>query len=229
MSTVASTRLAATLGLLSVLVSYVGLSIHGYPARGESGREILHWAATTNQQRFGIGIYTEALGGLLFLPFAAWLCTVARGADEGFGWLATAGFGAAALYVGISIADNGVWSSLLDGARHGTSPQTLASIRDIAEYVFHGTLLFGGTFFVLTGYVSFRARALPRWIGGSAVVIGLGLLIPSLAIIVSLLVWVWTVLVGLYLLVRPRAVATVREPSAAVSPGRPQRARARDR
>jgi Domain of unknown function (DUF4386) len=213
MSNATSTRMAAAIGLLSIVLSAVGVAVHGYPAIGVSGKEIAEWATTTNQQQFGVGIYIEALGTLLFLPFAAWLYTVARDTEKGLGWLATAGFGAVVLYLGISVMDNGIWSSLLDGARHGTSPQTLASIRDIAEYIFHGTLLFGGVFFVLTGYVLFRTRALPRWVGASAVVVGLGLLVPFLAVLVALLVWVWTVVVSLYLLVRPRAVATVREPS----------------
>jgi len=217
MSDVSRIRVAATLGLLSIILSLVGFVIHGYPAMGASGNEIVDWATTTNQQQFTIGIYIEALGFLLFLPFAAWLCTVARDAEDGSGWLATAGFGAVTLYVGISVLDNGIWSSLLDGARHGTSPQTLASIRDIAEYIFHGTLLFGGAFFVSTGYVLFRTRALPRWIGGTAVAIGLGLLVPPLAAIMALLVLIWTVVVSLYLLARPGAVATAREPSAAMA------------
>jgi hypothetical protein len=33
---------------------------------------------------------------------------VARGAEDGSGWLATAGFGDATLYVGIGIMDNGI-------------------------------------------------------------------------------------------------------------------------
>ncbi len=217
MSDVSRIRVAAALGLLSIILSLVGFVIHGYPDMGASGREIADWATTMNQQQFGIGIYIEALGYLLFLPFAAWLCTVARDAEEDFGWLATAGFGAAALYVGISIADNGIWSSLFDGARHGADPQTLASIRDIAEYIFQGTLLFCGMFFVPTGYVLFRSRALPRWVGATAAVIGLGLLVPPLADIPALLVWIWTVVVSLYLLARPSAVATVREPSGAIA------------
>ncbi|HET7481011.1 MAG TPA: DUF4386 family protein [Rubrobacteraceae bacterium] len=217
MSTVTRTRVAAALGLFSIILSAVGLSIHGYPAIGASGEEIARWAASTNQQQFGVGVYIEALGTLLFLPFAAWLWSVARDAEGGLGWLATTGFGAVVLFSGISVMDNGIWSSLLDGARHGTSPQALASIRDIAEYIFHATLLFGGMFFVLTGYVLFRTRVLPRWVGASAVVIGLGLLVPPLAIFAALLVWVWTVVVSLYLLVRPRAVAAVREPSGAMA------------
>lgn len=211
MSNTIRTRIAAVLGLFSIILSAVGLSIHGYPAIGASGEEVARWAASTNQQQFGVGIYIEALGTLLFMPFAALLCAMARDAEEGLGWLAITGFGAVVLFSGISVMDNGIWSSLLDGARHGTSPQTLASVRDIAEYIFHATLLFGGVFFVLTGYVLFRTRALPRWVGGTAVALGLGLLIPPLAIFTALLVWVWTVLVSLYLLVRPRVVVTARE------------------
>ena len=40
MSTVTRTRVAAALGLLSIVLSAVGLAIHGYPAIGESGKEI---------------------------------------------------------------------------------------------------------------------------------------------------------------------------------------------
>jgi hypothetical protein len=217
MSYVNRSRVAAVLGLLSIILSAVGFSIHGYPAIGASGKEIAHWAATTNQLRFGIGIYTETLGNLLFLPFAAWLCAVARDVEEDFGWLTTASFGAIALYVGIGVADNDVWSAVLNSAHHGADPQTLASIRDIAQYIFNSTLPVGGLFFVLAGYVLFRSRALPRWVGGAAVVIGLGLLIPPAANISSLLVWVWTVVVSFYLIARPGGVATARGPSGAMA------------
>ena len=217
MSYVSRTRVAAALGLLSIILSILGLVIHGYPTMGAGGKEIADWATTTNQQQFETGIYIEALGYLLFLPFAAWLWSVARGAEDGWDWLATAGFGAVVLYVGISVVDNGIWSSLLDGARHGTDPQTLASIRDIAVNVFRGTLLFGGVFFIPTGYVLFRSRALPRWVGTAAIVIGLGLLVPPLAFLAAFLVWIWTVVVSLYLLARPGAVATVRKSSGAMA------------
>ena len=40
MSTVTGTRVAAILGLLSIILSIVGLSMHGYPAIGASGKEI---------------------------------------------------------------------------------------------------------------------------------------------------------------------------------------------
>ncbi len=215
---VTRTRAAAAIGLLSVIVSVVGFLIHGYPAIGASGKEIAHWAATTNQQQFAIGIYVEALGILLFLVFAAWLWTVARDAEGGSGWLSTAGFSAAALHVGLSLVSNAIWWAVLDAGHRGTNPQTLAAVRDITQHAFDTSLLFGGVFFVLTGYVLLRTRALPRWVGVVTAVSGLMLLIPPVQIAGGL-VWVWPVVVGLYLLVRPSAVASAREPSAtAVSP-----------
>src|SRR5215211_4590048 len=78
MSYVSRTRVATALGLLSIILSVVGVTIHGYPAMDASGKEIVDWATTTSQQQFTIGIYVEALGTLLFLPFAAWLYTVAQ-------------------------------------------------------------------------------------------------------------------------------------------------------
>lgn len=212
---VTRTRIAAALGLLSIILTFVGLSVHGYPPMVASSAEIAQWATTTNQQQFAIGIYVEALGYMLFLLFAAWLWSVAREAEGGSGWLSTAGFGTAVLYVA-GIITNGIWSALLDAGHQGASPQMLVVIYDIAQDVFQSTILFGAVFSLLIGYVLFRTRALPRWIGATAVVVGLLMLIPPTQQIGALVLLIWTVAVSLYLLVRPGAVATVREPSAAV-------------
>jgi hypothetical protein len=202
--------------MLSVIVTLAGLFIHTYPAIGASGKEIAHWATTTNQQHFTIGIYVEALGTLLFLLFAAWLWSVARDAEGGSAWLATAGFSAAALYVVISSVSNGVWWAVLEGGRRGTNLQTLATIRDVAQHSFDASLLFLGLFLVLTGYILFHTHALPRWLGAAAVVIGTGTMIPPIGQEAVILFFLWVVVVSLYLLARPSAVARVRESSSAV-------------
>jgi hypothetical protein len=202
-------RMAGAFGVLSVLVSIGGFILHGYPAMNASGKELLRWAITTDQQQFTIGIYIETLGTLLFLPFAAWLWSVARDAEGGSGWLSTAGFAAAIMYVG-SIIDNGIWWAVLDAGRDGASIGTLAAIRDVAQHVFDTSLLFGGVFFALTGYVLFSTRAMPRWVGAVIALLGLLMLIPPVQI-GGLVVWVLPVLLGLYLLIRPSAVAMVRK------------------
>jgi hypothetical protein len=40
MTDITRTRVAAALGLLSIIVSFVGFVIHGYPTIGASGKEI---------------------------------------------------------------------------------------------------------------------------------------------------------------------------------------------
>lgn len=195
-----TTRLAAGCGLLSVAVSIAGFALHGYPAIGAAGTEIAHWAKTTDPQQFAVGIYLEAVGTLLFLPFAVWLWGLCR-AEGGSGWISTTGFGAAVLYVG-AIIDNGIWWGVFDAGRRGTNPQTLAAMRDIAQHVFDTSLLFYGAFLLTTGAVLIATRALPRWLGGMTVLCGLLAFIPA-AQIGGLTEWVWPVVVGLCLLIRP--------------------------
>lgn len=212
-----STRIAAAFGLLSVIVMLGGLSVHGYPDIGATGKAIELWANTTNPRQFTIGIYIESLGGVLSFLFAAWLWSVARDAEGGSGWLSTAGFAAAALHLVGGQVSNGTWWAVLDSGRRGADAQTLAGLRDIAQHTFDLTLGLTGVFLILVGYVLFSTRALPRVIGASAVVLGVGGLIPG-AMEVYLLYFLWTVVVSLYLLIRPGAVAVVREPSTSGMP-----------
>lgn len=217
MSTIARTRLAGVFGLLSVLGTFVGLALHGYPDIGASGRQIAHWATTTNQHQFAVGIYIEAVAMLLFLAFAAWLWSVARDAEGGSGWLATGGFGAAALYVVLGLASNAVWWAVLDSGHRGTSPQTLATVRDIAQHTFDASNLCFGLFLILVGYVLFATQALPRLVGATAILLGVGLMVPQAAQLVMIPVFAWIVAVSVYLMVRPNLAAKVSEPSGVMS------------
>jgi hypothetical protein len=220
MLTVTRTRLAGITGLLSVIGTFVGLSIHGYPDIGASGSQIAHWTATTNQHQFALGIYVEAVSILLFLGFAAWLWSAARDAEGGSGWLSTTGFSAGALYVGFALTSNAVWWAVLDGGRRGTNPQTLAIVRDIAQHTFDASNLCFGLFLILVGSVLFATSALPRLVGVTAVVLGVGLLIPQVTQLVMIPVFVWIVAVSIYLLVRPSLATQVHETTGVMS-GRP--------
>lgn len=217
MSTVTRTRLAAVFGLLSVAGTFAGLAIHGYPDIGASGRQIAHWASTTNQHQFAIGIYVEAVAMLLFLGFAAWLWSVARDAEGGSGWLATGGFSAAALNVVLGLTSNAVWWAVLDSGHRRTNPQTLAIVRDIAQHTFDASNLCLGMFLILGGYALFSTRALPRLVGAAALVLGLGLMVPQIGQVAMIPVFVWIVAVSVYLLVRPNLATKVSEPAGVMS------------
>lgn len=217
MLTVTRTRLAGIAGLLSVIGTFVGLSIHGYPDIGASGSRIAHWTATTNQHQFAIGIYVEAVSILLFLGFAAWLSSAARDAEGGSGWVSIAGFSAGALYVGLALISNAVWWAVLDGGRRGTTPQTLSIIRDVAQHTFDTSNLCFGLFLILVGSVLFATSALPRPVGATAVVLGVGLMIPQVTQLVMIPVFVWIVGVSIYLLVRPSLATQVHQTPGAMS------------
>ena len=208
-------RIAATLGLLSVVLISAGFVVHGYPDIGATGSQIAHWATTTDPRQFAIGVYIEQIGWLLFLAFAAWLWSVARGAEGGAGWLATAGFSAAVLYS--APIGNGVWWAVLDAGRRGTSPQTLVIVRDVAQHLFDLSLLLPAMFLLLTGAALVRTRSLPWPLGATAVLIGAGNLIPPIANgLAGLCLFLWIVAVSLYVLVRPSAA--VRAPSTGAAP-----------
>ena len=142
---------------------------------------------------------------------AAWLWSVAHEAEGGSGWLSTAGFSAAALYVVLALASNAVWWAVLDSGQRGTNPQTLATVRDIAQHTFDASNLCLGLFLILGGYVLFTTRALPRLVGATAMVLGLGLIVPQTTQLAGFPVFIWIVAVSIYLLVRPNLVVTVSE------------------
>lgn len=218
MSSTTRARLAGVFGLLSVIGTFGGLAIHGYPDIGASGRQIAHWATTTNQNQFTVGIYVEAIATLLFLGFAAWLWSVAREAEGGSGWLASTGFTAGALYVGLGLLSNAAWWAVLDAGQRGGSPQILAAVRDIAQHSFDSSNLFFGMFLILTGYVLLTTRALPRLISATAILFGIGIMVPQTLLLTMIPTFAWIVAVSIYLLVRPGVAATAVQPASRMSP-----------
>ncbi len=208
-------RAGAAAGLLSIIVSTIGFLLHGDYPMGKNGAQIVTWAAGTSRNSFGTGIYVEVLGYLAFLLFAAWLWMVGRDRGGAREWFATSGFVAAVLLVGSAAMDNGLWSALLDGAQQGTNPQTLTVLRDGAQRVFEISYLFEALFLLLTGITLLMAPRASRWIGLSAVVLGIGLFVPvfAIAVFVSLIFELWVLVVSIYLLIRPFALGALDTPA----------------
>ena len=191
------------MGLISIVITTVGFVLHGTLPMAETGPDVATWGAQTSESTFSLGIHIELLGYLLFLIFGAWLWSVVHRGSNGLDWLSMAGLMAGALFIGASSIDDGIWLALLSSARAGTDSQALALVRDVGEQVFNVSFMFFGLFAILIGSASLASRSLPRWAGGAAVALGVGTLVPPLALIGSLLLELWVVVLCLYVLVRP--------------------------
>jgi hypothetical protein len=197
------TRAGAAAGLVSLVMTTIGFVLHGNLPTVQSGTDLATWVAHTNDATFWIGIYLELLGYLVFLVFGAWLWSVVYRRTNGLDWLSTAGLVAVGLFIGASSIDDGIWLGLLQSAHHGTEAGVLALVRDLGENVFNVSFMFLGLFAVLVGGVSAWVRSLPRWMGATAAVLGVGCLVPPIALIASILFELWIVVVCLIILVRP--------------------------
>lgn len=179
-------------GVLFVLLSLLGLAVHGYPSG--NGAQIQHWIASTSATRFAAGIWIEALGYLLLLPFAAWLIRDLRRPGGG-DWVADVALGAAVLCTGSALLINGIWFGLVDAGRAGVDPNVLGGIGNVALQTFAASAFFYGLFALAIGVVAVMARSLPPWLAWAAVVIGIAGVIPPLALpaFSALLVWILAV------------------------------------
>lgn len=200
------TRAGAATGLASMVVTTVGYMIHGDYPLDKSGAEIVKWAAASTGSSFTTGLYVEIFGFLLFLVFATWLWMAIRDGDDISRWLSTAGFAGAMILLGMLALDDGVWMALLNGARHGTAPETLFTVRDAAQRALEISYVFEGLFLLCIGYVLFRTRSFVRWLGVGAILLGIGCLVPPIALLVGLAADLWFVVLSIYLLVRPAAL-----------------------
>lgn len=179
-------------GVLYVVFSVVGLVIHGYPSG--TGAQVKHWIAAANGTRFGVGIWIEALGYLLFVPFAAWLARQLRRSGHAE-WPADVAFGAAILCTGSALLINGLWTGVFDAGRNGADQTILAAAYYLTSDAYAASVPFYGLFLVAAGAAAVIARSLPPWLAWAAVVIGVLAVIPPTAMLASAALWLWVLAV----------------------------------
>jgi Domain of unknown function (DUF4386) len=207
-----SARIAPVLGLASWLLILTGFVVHGYPAMGASGQDLGRWASVTETGRFVTGVFVEHIGLGLFLVFLAWLAYQLLQAG-GSPWLLALGLGSAAVWMGVGLTVNAVWSAILEAGKREADPQLLAAMRDVAQYAYNSTNITFGLAMAAIGLAAVSARQLPRWIGWAAIAIGIGVALtanlPNVNGPIGLLSLFWTVAVASKYLYRPpRPVTT---------------------
>ena len=88
-------RVGPVAGLLFFALLFTGFAIHRYPDIRPTDAHLAQWFATVDVTRFRAGIYIEALGIALLIPFVAWLSGHLRQGARDSSWLAAPGLSSA--------------------------------------------------------------------------------------------------------------------------------------
>lgn len=120
-------RLGATAGVVYIVLALTGFAIHGYPKQGASSEELRSWIAATDATRFSLGVYIEALGTVLFIPFAAWLSSLLSGPALHQRWLSNTVVGSAVAFVVLTLPINELYLGSLEAGKQGAD---VRSVRD---------------------------------------------------------------------------------------------------
>jgi hypothetical protein len=199
-------RIGPAAGLLFFPVIMVGFSIHGYPDIQPTDAQLAKWLAGVDHNAFKFGVYVEALGTVLFLPFAAWLFGRLR-QDGRNSWPAVAMLAAGAGWATITLPINESWVGLVGRAGKGLDIGTAQTVVAINQAWFEMTGILFGLTLIAAGVAIIRGASMSRLAGWPAVVIGLGVVasvpLGAASTPAQILAFVWFLLVGGYYTVRP--------------------------
>lgn len=198
----ATARLWPVLGIVAWFLVFPGLILHGYPKTNASAQQLATWTSATDPTHFAIGVELEAIGFLVLAFFVAWLCHILQRLG-GTAWLLRLAVVSTAIWVAVSITSNGFWTALLDTGKHGVNLQSLTSVRDLAQDVFNVSNLLLPPALISLGLASVGRPAIPSWLGWSALVIGILMLIGPLAFPLQLAFIIWVIAVSVRFLLRP--------------------------
>ena len=201
-------------------MTFVGFGVHGGLPRDVTANAVATYANGVSESQAGLGNYLELLGYLLFLAFASYLYVVgSAAAPKSIRWLNVLAIGSAITYTAMSAFAIAGQVMMVDWIKLGADPKTAlgAYLLDTAGF----TLSFesGALFLLALGAVLWTAGLAMRVIGTSGMVVGLVLFVTGLLSTVSvqssssqagyLTVSVWTLLIAIYLLIRPAPISRV--------------------
>jgi Domain of unknown function (DUF4386) len=200
-------RIGPAAGLLFFPLLLVGLSVHGYPDINPTDAQLSKWLSGVDPSSFKLGVYIEALGLVLFLPFTAWLFVRLRQDGRDLSWPTVAMLAAGAMWVTTSLPINESWAGLVDRARGGLDIGTAQAIVSINQEWYDMTGIVFGLTLLAGGVAILRGGAMSRWAGWAAVAIGI-VLIASVPIgtasqSIQVLGYAWFFAVGGFYTLRP--------------------------
>ncbi len=207
-------RAAAAAGIVSMVFDQVGFGLlsaanGNFPMAGAPTEQIAARFASALPTQALIGIDLEVLGSVLFLVFVVCVWAKLRVAEADPAWMSAASLIAGAMsqvaFVGAIAPERAIYSR----AGNGLESAEAAMLADLNTALFGLGAAFVALYLLATGIAIVRTRALPRWLGWSALVLvpfllAAGLLSrPGPAFLAFLLFPLWVVAASVFLLLRP--------------------------
>ena len=200
-------RVGPAAGLLFFPVLMVGFAIHRYPDIRPSDSQLAKWLSSVDATSFRLGVYIESIGVVLFALFAAWLYIHLRQGARDASWPAVAIVIGAAAWVALTLPVNESWVGLVDQARKGLDIRVAQTVVSINQAWFDMTGIVLGVTLIAAGVAIVRGRAMSRWVGSAAILIGVFQVVSSPlgtdSTPLSLLAYLWFLSVGGYYTFRP--------------------------
>jgi cytochrome bd-type quinol oxidase subunit 2 len=165
-------RLGPVAGVLFFVLLMAGATIHGYPDIRPSDSQLAKWLANIDLNTFRLGVYIEALGILLFIPFVAWLYGRLRQGKKDSSWPAATMLVAGAGWVASTLLLMGAWAGLADQARKGLDIRVAQTIDSINQASYDLTAIVLGVTVLAAGVAIVHGGAMSRWVGWAAIIIG---------------------------------------------------------
>jgi hypothetical protein len=214
-----TTRIGAALGLLSIVLVATGFAVAAATETtiASPPSEVAAFYTEAGLARTLAGGIVEALGLLLFLPFAAVLTGRVRDGGLSGGLLAPTARMAATVYVTICLAPGmSAGAAALWLAHHGSPDAVvLTALNDLRVLSYFIALVAFALFLVTIGMAGHLTGRLPRWTGwwavgnGVAIVAGLPWAAANLIDVFGLLGLLWVVAVAVDLLRNPAVPRSV--------------------
>jgi uncharacterized protein DUF4386 len=218
-------RVGPATGILFVIVLHVGFLIHGYPDIRPSDSQLASWLANVDVNRFRAGIYVEAVGVVLFIPFLAWLYSRLRQVNRDSSWPAVTMLGAGAIWVAFTLPIEGAWAGLAEQARKGLDVRVAQTIDSVNQASYDLTGIVLGLILLAAGIAIVRGAAMSQWVGWAAIVIGVVYIVTLPlgidATPAGLLGYVWLFAVAVFYTFRPGRATAVATATRTVGSGLP--------
>jgi cytochrome bd-type quinol oxidase subunit 2 len=200
-------RIGPLTGVLSFALTFIGLSVHGYPDIRPTDAQLAKWLASVDVNSFKTGIYIEALGIVLLIPFAAWLYAHLRHGAGDSSWLPVAMVAAASGHVVLTLPINEIYAGLVEQGRNGLDIHAAQTIISINQHWFDMTGIVMGLFLVTAGAAMIRGGAMSPWAAWATILIGVAQVATSpfglSSTPAALFPYAWILAVGAYYTFRP--------------------------